>query len=73
MLFMPMIAAAARAALTAAASSCGCRPCFDRLRELRLRAAIAVASAMAAICFSLRPGAPPAVSTLPRLSFRSLA
>ncbi len=38
-----------------------------------LRAAIAEASAIDQICFSLSPGAPLAVSTEPRFSFRSRA
>src|SRR4051794_27018668 len=39
----------------------------------RLREAIAEARATAQICFSVRPGAPVVVSTLPRFSFRSRA
>ena len=44
-----------------------------KIEDPTQRAAIAVDNATAAICFSVRPGAPCGVSTLPILSFRSRA
>src|SRR6185312_2860800 len=73
MLFMPMMPAAARAALRCGASRCAAATAsISRLKDA-LREAMAAASATDQIWPSLSPGAPLLVSTLPRLSFRSRA
>src|SRR5262252_1570005 len=68
-----MIAAAAWAAFTCAASRCCAASACSRRVKSALREALAAASATAQICRSLRPGAPAGVSTLPRLSCKSRA
>src|SRR5215831_3019473 len=68
-----MIAAAACAAFTWAASRCRAASACSRRVKSALREALAAASATAQIWRSLRPGAPAGVSTLPRLSCKSRA
>src|SRR4029077_5569586 len=70
---MPMIAAAACAAVTCAASRCAAASAPRSRAKAVLREARALASATAQICRSLSPGAPAGVSTLPKFSCRSRA
>src|SRR5579864_4445753 len=70
---MPMIAAAACAAVTCAASRCEAASAPSSRLKAALREASADASATAQICRSSSPGAPAVVRTLPKFSCRSRA
>src|SRR6185295_2546830 len=70
---MPMIAAAARAAFTCAASSTETACASIAASSVALRAATADASATPAICSARSPGDPASDNTVERLSFKSRA
>jgi hypothetical protein len=73
MLFMPMMAAAALAPSMSRSARCARESASTLRANPVLRAAMAEASAIDQICFSLSPGAPLVVSTLPRFNLRSRA